>query len=70
MQSKIIFLALNVILFSGAVNLNHLHALDRFHRGPHPGDQHSGHADPKYHGEVKHQGDSTHHDLPYHDGDY
>ena len=70
MQSKIIFLVLNIILISGSGYLNQLHGHDRFHRGHHPGDQHSGHADPKYHGQVKHQGDSTHHELPFRDGDY
>ncbi len=70
MQSKIIFLALNIILISGGGYFNPLHALGGYHRGPHSGDQHTGHADHKYHGEVKHPGDSTHHALPFRDGDY
>ncbi len=67
---KKIFSALGIVLVLGAASFNQLHALDRFHRGPHAGDQHSGNADPKYHGEIKHPGDSTHHELPFHDGDY
>ncbi len=41
--------------------LNAIVAIDDFHRGPHPGDQDSGNADPKLHGEVKRQGYSVHH---------
>lgn len=70
MQSKKIVSIMSLIFLLGTVSVNHLSALGDFHRGPHPGDQHSGNADPKYHGEVKHPGDSTHHSEPFQDGEF
>lgn len=64
-----IFFLLNMLMFLGVASFSQLNAFDRFHRGHHPGDQHFGHADPKHHGAVKHQGDSTHHTGHTFEGD-